>query len=146
MKCSKPTPRGRSHNHVGTIMGEDLTWRPGDHQAPNQLLNPAKYPETSHKTFRGRKAIRTNIEVEVEGQDNINLGVEEDPPLEVEEDPHIETLGGTKSTENGMSSSHPAQEPTKIRIDGRKIPGLTTRETTMNQDLKENTIEIRNMI
>ena len=59
--------------------------------------------------------------------------MEEYPPLEVEEDPHTETLGGTKSTENGMSSSHPAQEPTKVNIDGRKIPGLTTRET-MNQD------------
>ena len=126
-------------------MGEDSTWRPEDHQAPNQLPNPAKYPETSHKTFRGRKAIRTNIEVEVEGQDNINLGVEEDPPLEVEEDPHIETLGGTKSIENGMNSSHPAQEPTKISTDGRKIPGLTTRET-MNQDPIETITEIKSMI
>ena len=71
--------------------------------------------------------------------------MEEDPPLEVEEDPHIETLGGTKSIENGMNSSHPAQEPTKISTDGRKIPGLTTRET-MNQDPIETITEIRHMI
>ena len=66
--------------------------------------------------------------------------MEEDPPLEVEEDPHIETLGGIKSIKSGMNSSHLAQEPTKNSTDGRKIPGLNTREK-MLQDPKETTIK-----
>ena len=143
MKCSKPSPYGRSHSHVNSTMGGDSIWRPEDLQAPNLLPNlapKAKYLETIPLTFRGKKATRTNIEVEVEEQDSTSLEVEEDLPLEEGEDPHIKTLGGKETIKSGMNSSHLAQEPTKNSTDGRKIPGLNTREK-MHQDPKETIIK-----
>ena len=89
-------------------------------------------------TFRGKKAIEAEVEVEV--QDSTSQEVGEDLPLEEGEDPHIKTLDGKETTRSGMNNSHLAQEPTEISIDGRKIPGLNMK---MLQDPIEITTKIQ---
>ena len=113
-------------------MGESLTWRPEEPQAPNLPLKPnlnqalrAKELETSHKTFRGKGT--REVVVAIEEQDITRLEVGEHLLLEEGEDPHIKTLEEIENIGNGMKNNHPDQEPEEINRDGRKIQGVIIR-------------------
>ena len=113
-------------------MGESLTWRPEEPQAPNLPLKPnlnqalrAKELETSHRTFRGKGT--REVVVGIEEQDNTRLEVGEYLLLEEGEDPYIKTLDGIGNTGNGMKYKHLDQEPKETNRDGRKIQGVIIR-------------------